>query len=89
METAHMFSKVIGTTIEKVLGANPKRTNLKIYNAHATNLVYVCSKPTDTADQGYIIRVKSHYENQHNQGEVLLIAGGASTEVRIEEDAES
>jgi len=86
METAHIGQKYIGTSIVKLLDANEKRTAILIKN-NSANIVYVCRGPDDTTSTGMPIAAAGTYSNEHNQGEIWLVASGADSDVRYEEDA--
>jgi len=74
---------MLTTNPKKVLNANPKRVNLKIYNTDSQD-VYLLAKETDDKTSGYPIPSGKPYENEHHQGDVILVSNAGDRTVYIE-----
>ena len=86
METANHGQKLVTTAVEKLLGANEKRTAILIKNNGAV-VLYIGSKPTDKIANMMPIAAAGTYTNEHNQGEIYVAAASDTIDLRFEEDA--
>ena len=73
---------IVGTDVVQLVGENPKRKSLLVYNNGSAN-VYILGSKSNTKEDGIPIGPGVSYEDDDSTGALYIVAETGTQDVRI------